>query len=158
MHDREALRKEVENLPSWAKKLVESVQKSSGQFSDKDGTVGLYFPAGSDAGDIAFLAFCELSRYAKVLTAPDPETYSIEEALQESGLNLVEALADDEDSSFDQPCVFGYRVESHAVYCHNGKWPGAPRKCRRSSADYENRHEDCPGFKANPHAIPEKSW
>lgn len=43
--------------------------------------------------------------------------------------SLVELIANNDDCAFDQACVFGRRVEDHAVYCHN---------------------YDCPGFKANP--------
>ena len=67
--------------------------------------------------------------------------------------NVVEVLADPEDCAFDQPCIFGHRVETHAVYCHNEKWPDAPRKCRCSRfwrEDDKDLHRECPGFKANP--------
>jgi hypothetical protein len=62
--------------------------------------------------------------------------------------NMVELLADPEDCAFDQPCRFGHRVETHAVYCHADHWQDAPRKCRRNRTDY--LHEDCPGFRPNP--------
>lgn len=66
-------------------------------------------------------------------------------------LNLVEMLADDEDSAFDQPCKYGHRVEDHAVYCHNDAWKESPRKCRRTwYTGGEVRDEDCPGFEPNP--------
>ena len=67
--------------------------------------------------------------------------------------NLVELVADadDEDCAFDQPCIYGHRVETHAVYCHNNDWKDAPRKCRRTwYTGGETRDEDCPGFKPNP--------
>ena len=61
--------------------------------------------------------------------------------------NIVEAIAD--ESSFDQPCRFGNRVEGHAVYCHNDAWLYSPRKCRRTwYTGGEVRDEDCPGFEA----------
>ena len=63
-------------------------------------------------------------------------------------MNLVEMLADLEDIRWDQPCAHGCRIETHAVYCHNTEWDGAPRKCRRSwYTGGETRDEDCPGFK-----------
>ena len=66
-------------------------------------------------------------------------------------INLVELIADDEDCAFDQPCAFGHRVETHAVYCHNSEWPDAPRKCRRTwYTGGKERDEDCPGYKPNP--------
>jgi len=72
-------------------------------------------------------------------------------------INFVEILSSaDEDSAFDQACTHGHRVGGHAVYCHNGEWNDAPRKCRRTWAfgeDYARKHglrdEDCPGFTTN---------
>lgn len=65
-------------------------------------------------------------------------------------INLVEMIAD-EDGGFDQPCAYGNRVESHAVYCHNTRWLYAPRKCRRTWYTHgERRDEDCEGYKPNP--------
>ena len=62
-------------------------------------------------------------------------------------MNLVEWIADSDDSAFDQPCRYGHRVEGHAVYCHNDWWPDAPTKCRRTwYTGGEVRDEDCPGF------------
>lgn len=73
--------------------------------------------------------------------------------------NLVELMADEDGSAFDQPCAFGHRVDSHAVYCHNTSWLYAPRKCRRTwYTGGEIRDEDCKGFRANPfHKSPERS-
>ncbi len=59
-------------------------------------------------------------------------------------VNLVEMVSD-EDCGFDQPCAHGYRVEQHAVYCHNETWLYAPRKCHRRE-DWP--HSDCPGYTA----------
>jgi len=42
--------------------------------------------------------------------------------------NLVELIANEEDCAYDQECKYGYRVENHAVYCHNEK--SKVRKCR----------------------------
>jgi len=67
---------------------------------------------------------------------------------EEKNANIVELIADEDDCAWDQPCAFGYRVESHAVYCHNDKWLYAPYKCRRGSDDYP--HNTCRGYKANP--------
>jgi len=65
-------------------------------------------------------------------------------------LNIVECVADEEDSAFDQPCAFGHRVEDHAVYCHS-KDGNSPRKCRRTwYTGGEVKDEDCPYFKPNP--------
>lgn len=67
------------------------------------------------------------------------------------GLNIVELVADDDDCAFDQPCLHGNRVESHAVYCHNERWPQAPRKCRRSwYTGGKDPDWGCPGFAPNP--------
>lgn len=66
-------------------------------------------------------------------------------------INLVEMFyADEDESSFDQPCKYGNRVSGHAVYCHNNDWADAPRKCRRTwYTGGEIRDEDCEGFCAN---------
>jgi hypothetical protein len=65
-------------------------------------------------------------------------------------INLVEFLDDGEDSAFDQTCKYGHRVGCHAVYCHNDKWVGAPRKCHRTwYTGGEIRDEDCEGFSPN---------
>lgn len=65
--------------------------------------------------------------------------------------NLVELVADEEDCAYDQPCLYGHRVEHHAVYCHNKTWKNAPRKCHHTWY-YGGAHcdEDCPGYKPNP--------
>jgi len=61
----------------------------------------------------------------------------------------------DGDCAFDQPCKFGYRVESHSVYCDSET--SGYRKCHQSW--YHGRavsiidkcaDEDCKYFKANP--------
>ncbi len=62
--------------------------------------------------------------------------------------SLVEVFAGEQ--GFDQPCRFGNHVGGHAVYCHNGWWIDAPRKCRRTwFTGGEVRDEDCPGFEPN---------
>lgn len=67
-------------------------------------------------------------------------------------INLVELVSDSDDCAFDQPCHFGHRVESHAVYCHNDTWVDAPTKCRCSwYTGGKTRDEDCPGFQPNTH-------
>ncbi len=61
-------------------------------------------------------------------------------------VNIVEIAADG-PCAFDQPCRFGYRVETHAVYCHNERWLYSPRKCRRSwYTGGEVSDENCPGY------------
>lgn len=66
-------------------------------------------------------------------------------------INLVEMTAAGEDCAFDQPCIYGHRVEGHAVYCHNQEWPDAPRKCRNTwYTGGRERDEDCEGYKPNP--------
>ena len=65
--------------------------------------------------------------------------------------NIVEFAADGDDCAFDQPCKFGHRVETHAVYCHNEHTPGMPRKCRRTwYTGGRVRDEDCAGYEPNP--------
>jgi hypothetical protein len=95
------------------------------------------------------------------LGQPPPEVRAkYEELLRESGwkpepepaFNIVEMITDAADCAFDQPCAYGRRVESHAVYCHNETWLYAPSKCRRHRGnsvwgDKPWPHEECPGFK-----------
>ena len=69
-----------------------------------------------------------------------------EEKVPPTRPNVVELIADG-DCAWDQPCIYGYRVEEHAVYCHNEGWLYAPRKCHRCK-DWP--HEKCRGFKPNP--------
>ena len=71
------------------------------------------------------------------------------ESVSAAPVNIVEAFAGD-DCAFDQPCVYGHRVEQHAVYCHNQTWLYAPRKCRRSRHRPDYLHKDCKGFSPNP--------
>jgi hypothetical protein len=73
--------------------------------------------------------------------------------------NWVEMLADEDEIFWDQPCVYGCRIESHSVYCHNDKWREKPRKCRRTwYTGGEIKDEDCPGFSLNPnYSEPNKS-
>lgn len=67
-------------------------------------------------------------------------------------INLVELT---EDSDRNQVCAHGALVDGHAVYCHNGEWADAPRKCRRTwYTGGEVRDEDCEGFKARTLALP----
>lgn len=74
-------------------------------------------------------------------------------------INLMELV---EDSERNQPCAHGSLVDGHAVYCHNGTWKDAPRKCRRTwYTGGETRDQDCEGFAPNAnspaaeHAKPE---
>lgn len=63
-------------------------------------------------------------------------------------INLMEIAGADE-SAFDQPCKYGNRVGTHAVYCHTDAWADGPRKCRRTwYTGGQTRDEDCPGFAA----------
>jgi len=66
--------------------------------------------------------------------------------------NIVELVTiGNDDCACDQPCRFGNRVETHAVYCHNDNWQEAPRKCRRTwYTGGTVKDEDCPGFEPNP--------
>ena len=69
-------------------------------------------------------------------------------------VNLVELLADPSEWATDTPCAWGHRVEGHAVYCHNDGWLYSQRKCRRRQDDPEWKHENCPGYRANPRLAP----
>jgi len=61
----------------------------------------------------------------------------------------------DGDCAFDQPCVFGYRVEGHSVYCDSKN--SVYRKChhswyygRSTSIIDKCADENCKYFKPNP--------
>ena len=65
-------------------------------------------------------------------------------------INLVEMMADEDESFWDQPCAYGHRVGNHSVYCHNENWKDAPRKCHNTwYTGGKYKDEDCPGFKPN---------
>ena len=67
---------------------------------------------------------------------------------QDKMINLVELIA--EEGGVDQSCVYGNRVENHAVYCHSN-YKGAPRKCRRTwYTGSKVRDGDCPFYRLNP--------
>ena len=86
----------------------------------------------------------------KVVREKYEELIGYEKAPNELFINLVELFAC-EDGGFDQPCIYGNRVESHAVYCHNQDWLYAPRKCHRTwYTGGKERDEDCEGYKPNP--------
>ena len=69
-------------------------------------------------------------------------------------INLVEMCCGDDESAFNQKCKHGNLVTGHAVYCHNGTWKNAPRKCRNSwyykDSTPEHQDENCPGYTPNP--------
>lgn len=95
-------------------------------------------PTGSDVDGLPPEALRK--KYEELLGRPEfiehPDT---------STPNIVEIVADEEDCAWDQPCKFGYRVQTHAVYCHCDGWLYSPRKCRRNRTDF--LHENCRGFK-----------
>jgi hypothetical protein len=71
--------------------------------------------------------------------------------MKDRAISFVELCSPEQ--GFDQKCIFGNRVESHAVYCHS-EHPDAPRKCRRSW--YSGKtvlDEDCPFYVENPKYI-----
>lgn len=145
---------EFDALPAWAQKMVRALAGCQSH-----GIGGDSYPHEENA-DIFRLAldrdkfsdwwsgFDGMLDLAQALTAPWPPPDA--PARERRVFNVVELLY--EDGGFDQPCAFGNRVGGHAVYCHNDAWPNSPRKCRRNRDDY--KHEDCPGFVANPDAEP----
>lgn len=75
------------------------------------------------------------------------------QATSEEPFNIVEmmAAAAGDECAFDQPCAYGFRVEGHAVYCHNTWWLYAPRKCRRTwYTGGRISDETCEGYRPNP--------
>lgn len=146
--------REYDTLPQWARELVDALKPSCGygvgigQTSLGGFETQIHFKEPEQASAL-MEAISQAKELANALTAPwPPPSAPIRER---RAFNIVELAADaegEDDCAFDQPCCFGHRVETHAVYCHHEAWPDSPRKCRRNRDDY--RHEDCPGFVANP--------
>ncbi len=153
MHERERLQAEYNELPQWAKNFMDALGKTRGmgmrsQECDGDPTGPSVYVVVSDddKGDMIDSLF-EAMSVAQGLTAPMPETYVLDK--MKGAVNVVEWISGD-DTGFDQPCAFGHRVESYAVYCHNTAWPGGPGKCHRTwYSGGEVRDEDCAGFKSH---------
>lgn len=148
---------EFNALPEWAQELVRGLQGCAGYGTREDDdpdtdsrNYEMHFAlVKRSAGGVFFSGLCGAIDLAKALSAPWPPPPAPDR--ERRAFNLVEMIAGDEDDcAFDQPCAFGHRVNGHAVYCHNDGWPDSPRKCHRNRDDY--RHEDCPGFVANPDA------
>lgn len=161
--DRSRWQREFDALPSWAQDLVEAlkgcVMHGAGRLSLEDHGGGMSHPeryekimAAVPKDDIVkcFRGLSGAVHLAGALTAPWPPPPP--PAREKRAVNVVEILSSD-DGGFDQPCCFGNRVEDYAVYCHNEAWPRSPSKCRRNRTDY--KHEDCPGFVANPDPVRE---
>ena len=152
---------EFDSLPEWAQKMVRAAASitryGSGlptlPISEEEREQGATeFKAVIDGNSYSewFDGFLGLKELATALTAPWPPPTDLPPHEKMTTNNIVEMTAD-EDCAFDQPCYFGYRVDTHAVYCHCDAWPNSPRKCRRNRANY--RHEDCPGYVPNRVAL-----
>lgn len=148
---------EFDALPEWVKPMVMACQSLVAHGMSESGEIFAGMSKDSRKGKAAFFAamnrndayqfmtgFWHMSDLAKALTAPWPPAAA--PAREKRAFNVVELM--DEQQAFDQPCAFGNRCGGHAVYCHHETWPHSPRKCRRNRTDH--RHEDCPGFVANP--------
>lgn len=145
---------EFEALPRWGQQLVRGLARCGGYGSGSNAFGYLdekemekYSPfhllLRVEHSSEWWEGFERLRLLAAAMTAPWPKPEPIPHS-EMTTWNPIELLADAENCGFDQPCHFGYRVESHAVYCHNDAWPDAPRKCHRNRSDF--LHEDCPGF------------
>lgn len=166
MDEKSRWQQEYEALPEWAQQLVRGMAGAHGYgYGDPELRLTCGYASDVRARIEAFhillekdkvieftKGFLGMQELAKALSAPFPPPPP--PTRERRAFNVVE-LAADEDCAFDQPCCFGHRVETHAVYCHNEAWPDSPRKCRRNRDDY--KHEDCPGFVANPDAAPTPS-
>jgi len=165
---------EFDALPEWAKQMVSAVTKNglcchgyghedmilAGTSAKANGKHrGFFMGLDNDRMQMWSNGFDGLCELARALSAPFPPPTDLPPHEEMTTGNIVEiATAGDDDCAFDQPCYYGHRVESHAVYCHNETWPDSPHKCRRGEhcawiygIDVEkNKHENCPGFVANP--------
>lgn len=160
MSDKSKWQQEFDTLPEWAQKLVRAAagingygtggdeQLLSGMASvEREKRSVLHLIIENDHRNEWWEGFEGLTALAAALTAPWPPPPAPER--EKRVLNVVELVAEgDDDGGFDQPCAFGNRISGHAVYCHNDAWPNSPRKCHRNRDEY--KHEDCPGFVANP--------
>jgi hypothetical protein len=150
---------EYEALPQWARELVDALKPCTGYGGGSDeGIMGqstkVFFKTRDEASTF-MMAVSEAREFTEALSAPFPPPPAPDR--ERRVFNIVELAPDaegEDDCAFDQRCCFGHRVEHHAVYCHNEAWPDSPRKCRRNRDDY--RHEDCPGFVANPDFRPDE--
>ncbi len=168
--DKSRWQQEFDSLPPWAQKMVRALsgyrghgygrpppEFAAGMNSKARKSAEMFhalFNDSESAGEF-FSGFGGMRELARGMTAPYPPPAA--PAREKRAVNIVEMVAGD-DCAFDQKCAFGHRVEGHAVYCHNEAWPDAPTKCKRGEwlvrfyggepTDY--RHEDCPGFVANP--------
>lgn len=163
MTDRSRWQKEFDALPEWAQKLVRGLAECGGYGggAGEHWHVGMskearekYTPFNVILNKRHYEEWWEgwwgLRDLAAAMTAPWPPPADLPPHEQMTTGNIVEMVtAGDDDCAFDQPCYFGHRVETHAVYCHNDAWPDSPRKCRRRKDDPDFRHEDCPGFAPN---------
>lgn len=162
MTDKSRWQQEFDALPEWAQQLVRGMAKSHGYGYGGEEQHVAAFSSEVRARISFFYIFLDkdnerefsdgfrgMRALSHALSAPWPPPAA--PVRKRRAVNIVEFAASAEgesDCSFDQPCCFGHRVENYAVYCHNEAWPDSPRKCRRNREDY--RHEDCPGFVANP--------
>lgn len=152
---------EFDALPAWAQRLVDGLAGCAGYGAggaddlmegvgaNRDLFSSFYVFLRKDVSNSWWEGFWGARDLASALTAPWPPPPA--PVREKRAVNVVEIVAKDEDCAFDQPCCFGHRVESHAVYCHNEAWPDSPRKCRRNRDDF--LHEDCPGFVRNPDVV-----
>jgi hypothetical protein len=147
---------EMDALPEWVQQMVRALSGSAGYGFSAPKIVSN--PENFEEFNVIlrrgehyhgwFDGFLHMNELAGALSAPWPPPTNLPPHEQMTTTNVVEMVtAGDDDCAFDQPCYFGHRVESHAVYCHNDAWPDSPRKCRRSAAGYP--HQDCPGFVPN---------
>ena len=152
VEDRSRWQAEYDTLPKWARSIIDGLKQSHaygvGRDEEDEHTVTVHFERSDDASEF-LTAVANAVTFKNALSAPFPPPPP--PARERRVINTVEMVAvegDNSDCAFDQPCCYGHRVECHAVYCHNEKWPDSPRKCYRNKSDYQ--HEDCPGFVANP--------
>jgi len=73
-----------------------------------------------------------------------PLTHTVQLRTAYKNLTVLE-LCSDEDMFYDQPCFWGCRFGTHAVYCHNQD--SGCMKCRNYSK------EDCDTFRENEEVI-----
>lgn len=131
-------------------------QITQGQYSDERVIWQREYKDDEDTGGHAYPADVR-AKYEELKGVPefDPEWTAEKFIANEIGAeaNLVELVGMfDEESAWDQPCLYGNRCGGHAVYCHNDGWLYSPRKCRRTwYTGGEVKDEDCPGFHPNPY-------
>ena len=122
----EKIRREFDALPQWAKNLVAGLRGgASYSISSDDKHTAFQIILKKENIQAWLDGFFEMCEVAAAISAPYP-AHEPEPHAEMTTDNLVEMVSNEDECAFDQPCHYGNRVGSHAVYCHNDMWPDSP--------------------------------